>query len=419
MPWRKTLVVTEEDQKLKLVSQVVHKELSLAAACAAAGISRKTGYKWLARYRESGASGLKPRSRAAHRHGRAMAKAVVQLILGLRRRRSSWGPRKLKTVLEHNHPELKIPAASTIGDLLRRKGLCRPPRRRLRAQPGQPFAQLTGPNDLWCADFKGWFRTADGKRCDPLTITDAHSRFLLECRIVAPTYAQVKLLFERAFRRYGYPRTIRTDNGEPFASAGTAGLSRLSVQWLKAGIGLERIAPGSPQQNGRHERMHRTLKAETATPPAADHAEQQARFDRFRRCYNHRRPHEALGQSVPAAHYSPSPRRYREQLPDPWYDADHQVARVRSDGAIKWRGELIYLSEALAGELVGIAELDCDRWMVRFAAVELGTIERATPRLLRRTNGAGALRSRSIGSLQPTGKVSPMHPVQSVTYASG
>jgi putative transposase len=418
MPWRKTLVVTEEDQKLKFVSQVVHKELSITTACAAAGISRKTGYKWLARYRESGASGLKPRSRAAHRHGRAMAKEMAQLIVGLRRRRRHWGPRKLKTVLEHNHPELNIPAASTIGDLLRRKGLCRERRRRMRAQPGQPFAQVTGPNDLWCADFKGWFRTADGKRCDPLTITDAYSRCLLECRIVAPNYVQVKALFERAFRRYGYPRTIRTDNGEPFASAGTAGLSRLSVQWLKAGIALERIERGKPQQNGRHERMHRTLKAETATPPAADHDQQQARFDRFQRYYNHQRPHQALGQTMPAAHYSPSPRRYRAHLPDPWYDADHQVVRVRSDGAMKWGGQLVYLSEALAGELVGIAEVDCDRWLVRFAEVELGTIERANPGTLRRT-GLGAQRSQSGGSLESTGTVLPMHPVQSVTYASG
>jgi putative transposase len=410
MPWRKTLVVREEDQRLKFISQVVHRELPMTTACAAAGISRKTGYKWLARYGASGASGLQPRSRAAHRHGRAMAREVAQLIIGLRRRRPHWGPRKLKAMLQHNHPELRIPAASTIGDLLRRKGLCQVRRRRMRAQPGQPFAQVTGPNDLWCADFKGWFRTADGKRCDPLTITDAYSRFLLECRIVAPSYAQVKLLFERAFRRYGCPRTIRTDNGEPFASAGTAGLTRLSVQWLKAGIALERIAPGKPQQNGRHERMHRTLKAETSTPPAADHEEQQARFDRFHRYYNHQRPHEALGQTVPAAHYAPSPRRYGEDLPDPWYDADHQVARVRSDGAMKWHGELIYVSEALAGELVGIAEVDCDRWLVRFGEVELGTIEPTTPGRLRRS-GLGAQRPQSASIPSTDRKVSPMYPV--------
>jgi len=340
MPWQKTVVVAEEDQKLRLISQVLHKEMPMAAACAAAGISRKTGYKWLARYRAGGVNGLRPRSHAPHRHGRAMAKEMAQLIIGLRRRRRYWGPRKLKAMLQHNHPELKLPAASTMGDLLRRHGLCREPRRRLRAQPGQPFAQVNGPNDLWCADFKGWFRTADGKRCDPLTITDAYSRFLLECRIVAPSYAQVKLLFERAFRRYGCPRAIRTDNGEPFASAGTAGLSRLSVQWLKAGIALERIECGQPQQNGRHERMHRTLKAETSTPAAANHAAQQARFDRFQRYYNHLRPHEALGQTAPGAHYLSSPRRYRADLRDPWYDADYQVARcaatARCAGAANW-----------------------------------------------------------------------------------
>jgi transposase InsO family protein len=272
MPWRKTLVVAEEDEKLKFISQVVHKELPMTAACAAAGISRKTGYKWLARYRDGGVKGTQAgfvrtasaRASDGWRSG--------QLILGLRQRRRYWGPRKLKAVLEHNHPGLSIPAASTIGDLLRRSGLCRARRRRLRAPAGRPFAQVKAPNDL-CADFKGWFRTADGQRCDPLTITDADSRFLLECRIVAPSYAQVKLLFEEAFRRYGCPRAIRTDNGEPFASAGTAGLSRLSVQWLKAGIALERIERGKPQHNGRHERMHRTLKAETDScrrgPPRA------------------------------------------------------------------------------------------------------------------------------------------------------
>jgi transposase InsO family protein len=375
MPWRETWVVKEEDEKLKFISQVIHQELPLRAACEAAGISRKTGYKWLARYRSDGPSGLTPRGRAPHHHGRAMAAQVAELILGLRGRRRFWGPRKLKAVLAHNHPELLIPAASTIGDLLRRNGLCQPRRRRLRAQPGQPFAEVTGPNDLWCGDFKGWFRTLDGKRCDPLTITDAYSRYLLECRIVAPSYEQVKALFEQAFRRFGRPRAIRTDNGEPFASAGTAGLSRLSVEWLKAGIALERIERGQPQQNGRHERMHRTLKAETSSPPAATQAEQQARFDRFRRYYNQQRPHESLGQTPPAAHYAPSPRRYCAVLQDPWYDADHQVARVRRDGSLRFNGELIYISEALAGELVGIAEIDRSRWLVRFAIVELGIID--------------------------------------------
>jgi putative transposase len=410
MPWRKTLVVREEDQRLRFISQVVHKEMAISAACAAAGISRKTGYKWLRRYERRGVEGLKPISRAPHRHGRAMADEVAQLILGLRRRCRHWGARKLKAVLARNHPGLKLPAASTIGDLLRRHGLTQLRRRHLRAPAGQPFAQVKGPNDLWCADFKGWFRTADGQRCDPLTISDAHCRYLLELQIVAPNYAEVKARFEQTFRRYGYPLAIRIDNGEPFGSAGTAGLSRLSVEWIKAGIRVERIAPGQPQQNGRHERMHRTLKAETSSPPAANRRAQQARFDKFRRYYNHQRPHQALGQTVPAAHYKPSPRRYRAELPDPWYDADHQVARVRSDGAIKWHGELVYLSEALAGELVGIAEIDCDRWLVRFADIELGSIERTSPLKLRRA-GRGALRSPS--------RARPATDRKSVTHVSG
>ena len=408
MPWRKTPVVSEEDHKLKFVTQVMHRELPMSAACSAAGVSRKTGYKWLHRYRERGVEGLRARARAPHQHGRAMPPEVVQLILGLRRRRPHWGPRKLRVVLQHNHPALTIPAASTIGDLLHRRGLCRVRRRRRRVYVGQPFAQVTAPNELWCADFKGWFRTRDGKRCDPLTITDAHSRYLLECRIVAPDYAQVKARFERAFRRYGYPRAIRIDNGEPFASVGTAGLSRLSVEWLKAGIRIERIAPGKPQQNGRHERMHRTLKAETSSPAAATAHQQQRRFDRFRRYYNHQRPHEALGQTVPAAHYQPSPRRYCAQLPDPWYDADHQVARVRSDGAIHWQGAPVYLSEALVGQWVGLAELDRDRWMVRFAGLELGTIEHGTPcKFYRRGPGAPPIQPRPNPS---TDRKSVTHP---------
>jgi len=409
MPWRKRLVVKEEDEKLEFISQVIDERLPVRVACEAAGISRKTGCKWLARYRSEGPSGLKPRPRAPHHHGRAMAGEVAQLVIGLRRRRRFWGPRKLKAVLEHNHPELVVPAASTIGDLLHRNGLCSARRQRLRAQPGQPFAQVTGPNDLWCADFTGWFRTADGKRCDPLTITDAYSRYLLECCIVAPSYEQVKPLFEQAFHRFGRPRAIRTDNGEPFASPGTAGLSRLSVEWLKAGIALERIDPGQPQQNGRHERMHRTLKAETSAPPAANQAAQQVRFDRFRRYYNQHRPHESLGQTPPAAHYQSSPRRYRAALQDPWYDADHQVARVRSDGALRFNGQLIYISEALAGELLGIAEIDRDRWLVRFAGVELGIIDQAAQRKFHRTG----LRTRSTPCAPPSTDR------KSVTHVSG
>jgi hypothetical protein len=247
----------------------------------------------------------------------------------------------------------------------------------------QPFSTVAAPNDVWCADFKGWFRTADGARCDPLTISDAHSRFLLDCRIVAPTREGVEPRFIRAFREFGLPRALRTDNGPPFASTGAGGLSRLSVTWVKLGIRLERIDPGAPQQNGRHERLHRTLKEQTSHPPAATPKAQQRRFDDFRRHYNCERPHEALDQTTPASHYTASPRGYPERIEEPWYDADHAVRRVRGSGEIKWGGELIFVSEALIGEPVGIAETEDGDWIVRFAAIDLGVINRQTRKLRR------------------------------------
>ena len=253
-------------------------------------------------------------------------------------------------------PEAVWPAASTMGDLLRAEGLVSARRRRRRvAAPGRPFRAVTAPNDVWCIDFKGWFRTRDGERCDPLTVSDAYSRFLLACVIVPPRTDTVRVAVEQLFKRYGLPLAIRSDNGAPFAGTGAGGLSRLSVGWIKAGIALERIEPGQPQQNGRHERMHRTLKAETAKPPAASAGQQQVRFDRFRQDFNDNRPHEALGQQPPAAFYRPSLRPYPERLDEPWYDAWHAMRRVRTDGSIKWGGDLVFISETLKGELVGIA----------------------------------------------------------------
>ena len=280
------------------------------------------------------------------------------------------------------------PAASTIGDLLRREGLIEARRRRRRPiAQGEVAAAAGVPNAEWSIDFKGWFRTRDGKRCDPLTITDADSRFLIDCRIVEPTTEGTWPVIERAMRDLGLPRALRSDNGAPFASTGAGGLTRLSVRWVKLGIVLERIDPGAPQQNGRHERMHGTLKAETSKPPAATPAEQQARFDSFRHDFNDNRPHEALGQVTPTSRYHPSPRPYPSRIEEPWYDADHAVRRVRSSGEIKWGGEFIYVSEALAGEPVGIAETEAGDWIVRFATIDLGLIDRRTQKLRRFTAG--------------------------------
>jgi transposase InsO family protein len=312
-----------------------------------------------------------------------MAASVAAAIVAERCRHPSWGPKKLRAVLVRGDATAVWPAPSTIGDLLRREGLSQPRRRRRTPMPlTRPFAPVGAPHDLWCIDFKGWFRTGDGQRCDPLTLTDADSRFLIDCRIVAPTAAGVQPVVEAALRAHGLPRAIRSDNGTPFASTGAGGLTRLAVGWLKLGIRLERTDPASPQQNGRHERMHGTLKGETCDPPAATPAEQQDRFDRFRAEFNEVRPHEALGQATPASRFTPtSPRPYPARLDEPAYDADHAVRRVRSNGEIKWGGDLIFLSEALVGEPVGVAETEDGHWIVHFADHPLGIIDRRTRKL--------------------------------------
>ena len=383
MPFRETCV---ENEKLRFIAACLKEDRTMTSLCEAFGISREWGYALLRRYRAEGLAGLAPRSRAPHRPGKAMPAAVAAAIVELRLERPNWGPKKLRAVLARRDPATAWPAASTIGDLLRREGLSLPRRRRRTPLPlTRPFATVEAPNDLWCIDFKGWFRTGDGCRCDPLTLTDADSRFLIDCRIVAPTDAGVRPVVDAALREHGLPAAIRSDNGPPFAGNGAGGLSRLAVHWIKLGIRLERTAPAAPQQNGRHERMHATLKADTARPPAGTLAEQQARFDRFRADFNHERPHEALGQHTPASRFTPSTRPYPSRIDEPAYDAEHAVRRVRSNGEIRWGGELVFISEALVGEPVGIAETESGDWIVRFADVPLAIIDRRTRKLRRFT----------------------------------
>lgn len=380
------------DERTRFIARVLQGEEAMTALCREYGISRKTGYKWLERYRREGAAGLAERPHAPLRHGRAHDVAVVQAVLGLRERWPRWGPKKLRAKLAERHRELALPAASTIGDWLRREGLAGRSRRRRRCPAyTQPFAAVTAANDVWCTDFKGWFRTGDGQRCDPFTLSDAHSRYLLRCQAVArPDEPHVRPIFEAAFKEYGLPLAMRSDNGPPFATPGAGGLSRLAVWWIKLGIRPERIVAGKPQQNGRHERVHRTLNEETARPPAGSVPAQQRRFDDFRAVYNHERPHEALGQQPPATHYRPSPRPYPDRLEDPAYGGEAAVRRVRSTGQIKWAGDLIFVGEALVGEPVGIVETEGGDWLVRYADVELGYIHpqrrRLSPRPLRAAN---------------------------------
>lgn len=365
------------DERVRFCVFVERGEVSMSELCRQFGISRKTGYEVLRRWRSGGAEALAPRSHAPHHCPHALGDASREAVLALRRRYPSWGPKKLRAFLQaHADPALVVPAASTIGALLRREGLSVARKRRRRAPPCSvsPFAQAL-PNDVWSMDFKGWFRTGDGRRCDPFTLQDQASRYLL--RVVAvprPDTPHVWPVLDAAFREFGLPRAIRSDNGAPFASAGAAGLSGLAVRLIKAGVRPERIAPASPQQNGRLERLHRTLKDETANPPAASLKAQADRFVRFRKTYNEERPHEALDMAPPAAVYSYSSRPWSGRLRSPDYDQGTCVRRVRHNGEIKWRGTTVYVSTALVGEPVGIEEADTGQFELRYGPVFIGYI---------------------------------------------
>ena len=373
MPWKASSVMQE---KLRFIVEYETDDFAMSELCQRYGISRETGYVWLRRYRAYGLAGLVEHSRAAHRHHNQTDEAIEQIVLELRQAHMRWGPRKLKRILERDEPGRRWPAASTIGALLQREGLVVSRKKRWRTAPyTAPLAHAAEANRVWCADFKGWFRTADGQRIDPLTISDAHSRYLLRCQAVEKTNsARVQAIFEAAFREYGLPAAIRTDNGAPFASHAVAGLSRLAVWWIKLGIVPERIEAGHPEQNGRHERMHRTLKAEVA-PPAANRREQQLSLDRFRQQYNEVRPHEALGMQTPAAVYQPSQRKFPARVPEPTYPAGMQVRSVRPHGHFRWKKHDVFLSEVLWGENVGLLPED-DRWFtIYFAQLPLARFD--------------------------------------------
>jgi putative transposase len=357
-------------------------EVSMSELCRQYGISRKTGYQVLARWRQEGVAGLAERSHAPHVCPHAVSEAVRRELLSVRHRHPTWGPKKIKARLEQTHPERAWPAASTIGDLLDREGLTVPRKRRRHAAPRTaPLGHCREANDTWSMDFKGWFRTGDGQRCDPLTLQDQASRYLIRVVAVDRTdTAHVWPVLDAAFREFGLPERLRSDNGPPFASTGAGGLSSLSVRLVKAGVLPERIAPASPQQNGRLERLHLTLKQETASPPAGSLAAQGRRFRSFVRVYNEERPHEALGMAAPASRYVASRRRWSGRLRSPEYRSDVAVRRVRSNGEIKWRNGLVYVSAALVGEPVGVEEGEDGAWSLRYGPLLLGSID-ATGRL--------------------------------------
>jgi len=378
MPWAER---TPMDDRLCFIAACLRADEPMRALCARFGISRKTGYKWLDRYEAGGAAGLTEHSRARHTQTLSIDPDTAAMILALRANRKDWGPRKLLGRLALDHPGRVWPAASTVGDLLRRGGQSLP-RTRVTREPGTKCPQIepSAPNESWSADFKGWFRTGEGVRCEPLTVTDGHSRYILACQAVPRiTAAEVQPILTRLFQAHGMPRALRTDNGSPFAHRlGLGGLSTLSVWLLKLDIWPDRIAPGRPDQNGRHERMHRTLKQAVANPPAATIAEQQVRFDAWREDFNTYRPHEALGQRCPASLYEPSAREFPAEIRAWHYPADHHARRVDRKGYIKWRDGGVYLTEALRGETVGLARRDDGDWTIRFRGFDLATLSDET-----------------------------------------
>jgi transposase InsO family protein len=376
MPWRESGPMSE---RMGFVARLLAGE-RMSDLCREFGISRKTGYKFKERYEQLGPGGLYDVSRRPKRSPGRTPGPIEELIVELRRLHPTWGPKKLLEVLQARHPGIRLPAASTAGDLLSRKDLVRRRhRRRTVVTLGRNvLREAKSPNEIWCADYKGQFRLGNGQYCYPLTITDQASRFLLGCegfeRIDGDS---ARAVFEDRFSKYGVPEGIRTDNGPPFASRGLFGLTRLSVFWLKLGIVLERIEPGKPQQNGRHERMHKTLKEDTTRPAAANLLQQQERFDEWVTTFNEIRPHEALGQKPPATVYRPSPRSPSAvQLDYPLHD---DVRIVQPAGHVRLlRGRNnpgIFLSSALATERVGIRELEDGRWLVSFAMLDLGWID--------------------------------------------
>ena len=385
MPWKETCAVNE---RMKFVVRLEDGE-RMADLCREFGISRKTGYKLKKRFEELGRYGLVDQSRRPHGHPGRTPEAIRELLIEERRRRPTWGPRKLIAYLKRHHPDVRFPALSTSYKILKDAGLVEPRRRVRRVVPHtEPLRHAKLANDVWCADFKGQFKLGNGRYCYPLTITDARTRFLLGCEGLDSTkHAGARAVFEHVFRRYGLPKAIRTDNGTPFSSRAICGLSRLAVWWRRLGIAHERIEPGHPEQNGRHERMHRTLKAEATRPAGANLLQQQERLDAFVETYNFERPHEALEDRPPADFYRASPRAYR--MPgDPEYPFHDVAVRVLLNGQVEVPAGRpghrirVYLSEVLAGELVGLREVEHNRWLVTFIDDDLGTLDLDARRLV-------------------------------------
>lgn len=375
MPWQEQLPM---DLRKQFVTELQRERFTMTELCAQYGISRKTGYKWARRYEDAGVPGLADQSRRPHGHPQTTDPDVVAAVLAARTRFPDWSGHKIVQWLARQAPERAWPSRTTAYEILRRRGTVRVRRRAVRTpiRHVAALAPAAASNEVWTTDFKGEFLTCDGQYCHPLTVRDAWSRRVLRCdALLAETYADTRRRFERAFAEFGLPDRIRSDNGRPFVSTGLAGLSRLNVWWLRLGIGLERIAPGHPEQNGSHEQFHAVLKKATTRPPAANARAQQQRFDRFCRIYNEQRPHDALNGQVPADRYRPSARRLPPRLPPLEYAAHWTVRTVASNGDIAWRGRRLFVSAALAGLPIAFEEIDDALHTVWFGSISLARFD--------------------------------------------
>jgi putative transposase len=374
MPWKETTPVAE---RMEFLVDYRTELFTVSFLAERHGVSRKTLYKWIERFEAEGVVGLQDRPRRACCHPNQTSEEVESAIAAFRRKHPYWGPKKIVRVLSTRDEETSWPARSTVAAILKRHGLVKARRRRRPVgHPGHPTTVAREPNELWATDFKGEFLTGDGIYCYPLTLTDLCSRYLVGCKGLLSTKTDgVKKSFERLFREYGLPRAIRSDNGVPFASTGLGRLSRLSVWWIKLGIRPELTQPAHPEQNGSHERMHRTLKQATTRPPAGDLVRQQKRFDAFRLEFNTERPHEAIGMKRPAELYRPSPRLFPSVLPRIEYPGHFEVRRVSRNGGIRWRRGWLNVSHPLIDEYVGLEEVDDEIWDLYFGSMLLGRFD--------------------------------------------
>jgi putative transposase len=413
MPWKATDSMKERTKFVleweRRWNEAEGGAVNMAELCRMFGVSRQTGYTWVKRYRanEHDLAALVERSRRPKSSPHAISLELEDIIVDARKRYPRWGPRKLHARLVERTPDAYVPSASAIAKVLMRRGLTQPRRRRRRRGAAlgvtAPFSGCEKPNDVWCIDFKGWFATSDGVRCYPLTLIDAFSRFLIRCEaLVDPDRKHVQQILDSAFVEFGLPAAIRSDGGPPFASTGPARLTELSVWLLRLGIRIEIIAPGKPQQNGRLERLHRTLKAETASPPAADCAAQQRVFDRWRGEYNHERPHEALRMRRPSTVYVAARATYPRPLVSPRLEPFFDVTRVDKSGFIKWNRRNVLISSALKHEYLQL-EIDPDvdgRWNVWWGAIKLGHLDSHHPEhglvYARRRRGKGEVSAMSF-----------------------